>query len=203
MRTALAAVVLVVATALATAQPKELEPRYGVTPKVKLYPQGTPKQALKTTLELIDKGEYAYLVAHLLDPKEMDERIAARAKLFEAAAEAELAKLRDFQRANPDSVTRENRVPQDPKEFRLMAAERARDRAFRQVAKDVQQKLANDPQALRDMRRLLREGMFADADAVSIASHPEIKGQTLHFKKIDDRWFLENHQAEEKKGSDQ
>jgi hypothetical protein len=200
MRTALVAGVLLAACGLVAAQPaKEPEARYGVSAKPKLYPQGTPKEALKSAVGLIDKGDYAYLVAHLLDPKFVDQRVADRAKLFEAAVEAELAKLRDFQRANPDAVTRENRVPQDPKEFRDFAAVRARDRAFRQFAKDVEQKLADDPQALRDIRRILREGKFADADMAATATHPEVKGRTLYFKKIDDRWFLENRQADEKK----
>src|SRR5262245_48843997 len=112
MRIVLAGVVLIAATALTTAQEvKEPPPRYGATPRVKLYPQTTAKAALKSSLALLEKGEYTYFVAHMLDPQFVDERVALRAKLFEPTAEEELLKLRDFQKANPDKVLPENRVP--------------------------------------------------------------------------------------------
>lgn len=191
------AVVLVLGTGTLTfAQPpKDPEPRYGTKARLKQYPQSTPKEALRSTLAAIDKADYAYLAAHLLDPKFVDDAVTDRMKLFEAQAELELAQLRDFQRANPDKVSRENRVPLDPTEFRAMAAARARARAFKQLQKDVEQKLTDDPQVVRDFRRIHREGAFSDVSA----THPEIKSRTLYFKQVDGRWFLENRQVEEKK----
>jgi hypothetical protein len=209
MRPALGAVLLLGAAALGGAQPmpppaKEAEgaepvPRYGVSPRVKAYPQNTPKAALRSVLTAIDKGEYAYLAAQLLDPKFVDDAAAERAKAFEAGAEAELTRLRDYQRANRDKVADEDRVPLDGPGFRALVAARAHDRGFKQLARDVERKLTDDPQAVRDFRRVLRDGAFADADATASATHPDLKGKTLFFKKLGARWFLENRQAEEPK----
>jgi hypothetical protein len=199
MRAAFAVVLLVGVGALAHAQPNEPEPRYGVKPRFKQYPQATPKEALRSALAAVEKGDYAYLAAHLLEPKFVEEAVVERARLFEAAAERELAQLRDFQRANPEKVAVENRVPLDPKAFRAMATERARDRAFKQLQGDIARKLADDPQAIKEMRRILRDGAFADTGDSAAATHPEVKGRALLFKKFSDRWFLENRQEEQKK----
>jgi hypothetical protein len=209
MRAAFAVVLSLGAAALIHAQPpkdppvavipKDAPPRYGVNPRAKAFPQDTPKAALKSALSAVEKADYSYLVAQLLDPKFVDAAVLNRAQGFVAAAEAELAQLRDFQRANPGKIAQEARVPLDPDGFRALAAARARDRGFKQLLRDIEQKLTDDPQVLRDFRRIAREGSFADADPTASATHPEIKGKTLYFKKIGDRWFLENRQAEEKK----
>jgi hypothetical protein len=200
MRTAIAGVVLLGAVALTHAQPaKEPEPRYGIKARVKQYKQGTPKEALKSTLAAIDAGDYPYLVSQLLDPKFVDEAVAERARDYVPGAEAQLAQLRDFQRANPGKIDPASRVPLDPVAFRALAAAKARDLGFKQLLKDIQQKLTDDPQAIRDFRRIAREGQFADADPAATATHPEVKGRSLYFKKIGDRWFLENRPAEEPK----
>jgi hypothetical protein len=200
MRAAFAVALLLGAGALAGAQPpREPEPRYGVKPRVKAYPQGSPREALRSALLAADKGDYSYLVAHLLDPKFVDDAVSGRAKDFEGSAEVELARLRDRQRANPGRVAPENLVPLDPKEFRALAAAKARDRGFRQLVRDVAQKLTEDPQTLRDLGRILRDGSFAPSDAAATATLPEVKDRTLFFKNVGGRWFLENRQAEEKK----
>jgi hypothetical protein len=210
MRLAFAVVLVFGAAALISAQPpkgpppkdtlpKDPDPRYGVNPRVKAYPQDTPRAALKSTLTAIEKADYSYLVAQLLDPKFVDDAVAERAKLFEAGAEVELAQLRDFQRKNPSSVTDDNRVPLDPVAFRAVAAAKARERGFKQLIRDIEQKLTDDPQVVKDFRRIARDGSFVDADPVTSATHPEIKARTLYFKKTAGRWFLENRQAEEKK----
>jgi hypothetical protein len=166
---------------------------------VKAYPQATPREALRSALAAAEAGDYPYLVAQLLDPKFVDAAVAERAKAFEGGAEIELAKLRDFQRANTDKIAREDRVPQDPKEFRALAAAKARDLGFRQLVRDITRKLAEDPQAIKELGRILRDGSFAPAEAAATATHPDVKTRTLFFKNVDGRWFLENRQAEEKK----
>jgi hypothetical protein len=196
MRAASAVALLLGLGALAAAQPaKGPESRHGVKPRAKQYPQETPRAALRSALLAVEKGDYEYLVAQLLDPKFVDDAVSERAKLFEGGVEIELAKLRDIQRANPDRVTAANRVPFDPKEFRAVAAAKARGLGFRQLTRDVAQKLTEDPQTLKDLGRILRDGSFADGSA----THPDIKHRTLYFRNVGGRWFLENRQAEEKK----
>lgn len=154
---------------------------------------------LKSALAAVEATDYEYLVGQLLDPKFVDDAVAERAKFLQAGAEAELAQLRDYQRANPSKVAIEDRVPLDPVGFRALAATKARDRAFRQLQRDVAQKLTDDPQAVKDIRRVALDGMFADADPAATGTHPEVKGRTLYFKKAGDRWYLENRQTDEPK----
>jgi hypothetical protein len=109
---------------------KDVGPRYGVNPRVKAYPQSTPKEALRSAVLAIDKADYAYLAAQLLDPKFVDGVIAERGKQFEPGVVAELAQVRDFQRANPGKVAPEDRIPFDARGFAALAVARARDLAF-------------------------------------------------------------------------
>jgi hypothetical protein len=206
MRTLLAATLLLGAAGLAHTQPpppKQPEGppvyRYGVPYRPRIYPQTTPKQALESVIVAADRGEFAYLVAHLMEPEFIDARLAARTQQFEAPIEAELIRLRDFQKANPDRVAPEFRIPDDPVRFRAMVAERARERAFAQLARDVQAQLLEDPQSLKDLRRFLREGAFA-GDPVARVSLPDVKDRAVFLRKIGDRWYVENRQTDEGKG---
>jgi len=225
MRTLFAAAVLLGAAALVPAQPpkdppkdppkaapkdpppdrdpdavtKDPGPRYGVKTRLKQYTQATPKEALKSALAAVEAADYTYLVTQLLDPKFVDAAVADRAKLFEPEAEAELAQLRDFQRANRDRIAPQDRVPLDPVGLRALAAVRATERGYKRLVRDIEQKLLDDPQTIKEFRRILRDGTFTEADPVASAAHPDVKGRTLYFKKIGDRWFLENRQVEEPK----
>jgi hypothetical protein len=179
--------------------PKEPEPRFGVQAKIKVYPQTTAKKALASAIEACDKGDYAYLIAHLLDPGFVELRVTDRAKQFEAALEIELTRLRDYQYANPDRFKIEDRLPLEKREFQAVLLERGRDRAFKQLVRDVEQKLRDDPQALMDMKKILRAGTFTDEVAGAKATNPTVKDSAIYFKKIGQRWFLENRQADETK----
>jgi hypothetical protein len=59
--------------------------------------------------------------------------------------------------------------------------------------------MRDDPQSFRDMKKILRDGTFTDEGAGTKAVHPIVMDSALFFKKIGDRWFLENRQAEEPK----
>lgn len=176
--------------------PKTPEPRFGIPTKLKAFPQETARQTLQSAIDAIEKPDVAYFLAHLLDPAFVELRLADRGAQYEAAVELELVRLRDFQRANADRVAPEDRVPTDRAQFRAMVAEKSRDRAFKQLARDVAEKLANDPQTLRDLKQILREGAFADDAGGARAAHPMIKDRAVYFRKIGDRWFIENRQED-------
>jgi hypothetical protein len=178
---------------------KEPEPRFGVQAKIKVYPQTTAKKALESAVEACDKGDYAYLIAHLLDPGFVELRITDRAKQYEAPLEVEMTRLRDFQYANPDRYKIEDRLPLEKKQFLTAIIERSRDKAFKQLVRDVEQKMRDDPQALKDMKKILRAGTFSDEGAGAKATNPVVKDSAIYFKKIGDRWYLENRQADETK----
>jgi hypothetical protein len=178
---------------------KEPEPRFGIPAKLKIFPQNTAKKVLESAIEAVDKGDYAYLVAHLLDPGFIELKLTDRAKQYEAPLEVDLTRLLDFQYANPDRYRPEDRLPLDKKEFAAVIIERSRQKAFKQLALDVEQKLRDDPQSLKDMKKILRAGTFTDEGAGAKAVNPQVKESALYFKKIGDRWFLENRQADETK----
>lgn len=203
MRYAFLFVLLACATLLADDTPplivKEPEPRFGVPAKIKVYPQTSPKKTLESVVEACDKGDYAYLLAHLLDPGFVELRLTDRAKKYEAPVEIELTRLRDFQYANPDRFPPGDRLPLDKPKFAAAIIERSREKAFKQLISDIEQKLRDDPQALRDMKKIARGGTFADEGAGAKATSPLVKDNAIYFKKIGDRWFIENRQADETK----
>ena len=179
--------------------PKDPEPRFGVTAKLKVYPQTTPKKTLQSAIEACEKNDYAYLIAHLLDPAFVELRIVDRAKQFEAPVDIELSRLRDYQYANPDRFPLQDRLPLDKPQFHAVVVARSREHAFKQLQRDAGQKILDDPQSLKDMKRILRDGTFADEGAVVKADHITLKDRALYFKRIGDRWFLQNRETDEPK----
>jgi hypothetical protein len=177
----------------------EVPPRFGLPVRPKTFPQANAKEALQSAIDAAEKREYTYLLAHLMDPQFVDGRLADRARQLEPLVEVELARLREYQKANPDRVARENRVPDDPAEFRAFAAREARTRAFRQIVRDVTDKLTDDPQSLKDLRRFLREGTFTDVAGGVRVTLTDVKDRSVFLRQIGDRWFVENRQVEEGK----
>lgn len=202
MRLFFAFSLIVTSAAIARTQPPPKavdttpKPYFGVPVKLKAYPQSTAKKSLASGIEALEKGETSYLVAHLLDREFVELRLSDRAKQFEAAVELELAQLRDFQIRNRDTILPEDRLPTDRAAFNNLIIERSRERAFRQLARDIEEKLLNDPQSLRDMKKILRDGTITDEPGGARASHPDVRDRALYFKKVGDRWFLENRQEE-------
>ena len=177
----------------------EPPPRFGVAFKGKVYSQASPKESLESAIAAADKGEFNYLVAQLLDPAFVDARLADRARQVEPTIEANLAALRDFQQQNLDRIALEARVPTDPMKFRERVAAEAQAAAFKQLTRDVREKFAEDPQVLKDLRRFRRQGTFPDdktgGETAKVAL-PDVKDRFLFFKKIGDRWYVENRQAD-------
>lgn len=73
---------LVLALAWPLALPAQNEPapkltkRYGYQFEPDLFPQKTPQEALQSIVKAIDAKKIDYLLAHLADPKFVDDRIA-------------------------------------------------------------------------------------------------------------------------------
>ncbi len=185
--------------------PEEVPPRYGQPFRPKAYPQGTAKEAVASVITAAEKGEFAYLAAHLLDPAFVDGRLDAMAggpaSPYRKTAEAELARLRDIQRRNPEAVPPARRVPDDAKQFDDRLAADARGLAFAQLTRAMQDKFAEDPEVLKDLRRFARGGTFPDPGAPGDAAKVEladVKDRAVFLKRAGGRWYVENRQAEEK-----
>ena len=193
------ALTLLAGTAVLAQEPvaKEPEARFGLAPKLKVYPQATPKLALRSAITAILDGDTAYLVAHLLDPGFVELRLADRAKQFEAEIDAQLARRRDEQIRNPDKYAPADLVPTDRGKFVALVADESRKAAFRQLVQDINQKILDDPESFRDMRKLLADGTFEDAETGAKVTHPAVKHRALYLRKIGDRYFLENRQDDQ------
>lgn len=62
--------------ALATGQAGSTIPkRYGLDADIDSFPQASPKETLGSVLKAIERKRVAYLLAHLADPKFVDERV--------------------------------------------------------------------------------------------------------------------------------
>ncbi len=174
--------------------------RFGYPYRDKAFPQFTPKETLESVVLAIEKADMPYLVSNLIDPAFIDARLLERARQLEPSVEQELVELRNFQQQNLDRVAPDARIPNDPVKVRAMVAERAREQAFKQLVRDVQEKLIEDPESAKDLRRFLRLGDFpADAAAgmtfrLSLA---DVKDRALFFRKVGERWYIENKQFDD------
>jgi hypothetical protein len=149
-------------TAAVPAQEKDealLGKRYGVPLRLRTYPQKTPQEALQSVIKAFEMVELSYLLAHLADPRYVDQRVREQKLL----------------------------VPKG-------APEEARDIvAFERVVREVSEHLRADPALVRELQQLGREGEWEAGDDKAAA---RLKGGTRRafFRKIKDRWFLENRQ---------
>jgi hypothetical protein len=69
---------------------------------------------------------------------------------------------------------------------------------FEAYVKLVTDRLTDDPQAVRQLRRFASEGEFNVSGDSATVSHKEIKGRQVFLKKTGGRWFLEDRQKPEK-----
>jgi hypothetical protein len=198
MRTLGTFTILLVATMLTIAQePPKVDPRFGVEALLDPYPQRSPRETLESAIKLIERGKFDYLAAHVIEPDFVDERVAERAVRLEADVDAELRKLRIAQRNDPLAIPRSQRLPDNVAEFNAIVAAEARVRAFRQVAAAMQTTMAENPDHLKDLRRLLRSGTFVDAGQTANLSQASLPDRNVFFRKIGPRWFIENRQKAE------
>lgn len=65
---------------------------------------------------------------------------------------------------------------------------------FERYVKLVSDRLADDPDAVRQLRRFAAEGEFnVNGDAATVA-HKEIKGRQVFLRRAGGRWFLQDRQ---------
>ena len=60
----------------------------------------------------------------------------------------------------------------------------------------IKSKLAEDAEAVREMRKLYREVEAADAGDQATMTHPDIKDRKLFFRNVRGRWCIENKMQE-------
>jgi hypothetical protein len=122
----------------AAAQDEEKKPppmvdlrRYGFDYSPQLYPQKSPKDAIKSIVKAIDAKRVDYLLAQLADPKYVDARVAEY-KAFFPKGKDEVRALLAFDRLVSETVAYYLDDPLLVRELRLFARDAAWD-----VADDV------------------------------------------------------------------
>jgi len=167
----------------AAAAGQDVAPRFGVLHNPDLYKQDTPQEALAAALGAIDRERYDYLVAHLLDPDWVDGRIAANRGYFDrVAGEQIVATAAGAALRGPELDARVREVSTRLNYQRLTA--------------DVRRKLADEPDNVKDLRRFARDGQFQVAGDTATATLKDVKDRALYFKKVNNRWFVENRKDE-------
>ena len=97
--------------------PAKLTKRYGYSVEAVLYPQKTPQDAIKSIVKALDAKKIDYLLAHLADPKFVDDRVAEYAALQKGGAEART--ILAFERLARETVLHFQEDPVLVKELRL------------------------------------------------------------------------------------
>ena len=181
MRPLFAAAAGLVLAAAAAAQ--DVGPRYDILHNPDLYRQDTPQETLRAVLGAVARDRYDYLAAHLLDPDWVDARLAVHQPYFERIGGEQVV-------SSPGGAALR------PAELNARVKEVGTRLNFRNFTGVIRQKLADDPNHLKDLRRFLREAEFQIAGDTATAKHKDVKDRALYFKKVKDRWFLENRADE-------
>jgi hypothetical protein len=155
------------------------QPRFDVLPNLDTYPQDTPQKTLAAVLAAFDRDRFDYVVAHLLDPEFVDARLGANQSYFERVAGEQVAQTgAGTALRGPDLETRIRQVG-----LRLNVQD---------LVRQIRRKLADQPDHLRDLRRFARDGQVQASGETAAITLPDAKDRAVYFKKVGDRWFLEN-----------
>jgi hypothetical protein len=166
--------------ALQAAEPTQ---RFGIFYNPDLYPQKTPKETLDSVIGAIERDRIEYLVAHLLDPALVTERMNAMTTYYERVAAQQISSTGAGMNLRGNDL--QNRV-----------SERGIDLNFRGLATSIRAKLNDEPTNLKEMKLLLSDGQFQEGGDTARVTHKAFKDKALYFKKVGDRWFMENRKEE-------
>jgi hypothetical protein len=162
---------------------QEVPPRYDLLHNPDLYRQDSPQETLRSVLGAVARDRYDYLAAHLLDPEWVDARMATNRPYFDrVAGEQIVSTAAGAQLRGPALNSR--------------VAEVSNRLGFQELTGQIRRKLADEPDNLKELRRFLRDGEFKAGGETAVATLKDVKDRALYFKKIKDRWFLENRKDE-------
>lgn len=226
MRSVLAVAVLAAVGSAAVGEELKditLPTRYGISPSGDLYPQGTPKEALATAAKLVEKGRYAYLLAHVVDPAFVDAQVAARARAVTPTVEKRLTGVREGQKRNLRADTPpEDVMPADPVAFADKVRAEAEKLAFADLVKAMQENLAEFPEHVQQLVVVNRDGAIAESGPAATAEAKGLPNKKVFLKQLPvsalkesrvlvdgkpttrqdpttvQRWFVEDRQQEVK-----
>ena len=158
--------------------------RFGISLNTDFYPQDSPKNTLASLIRALDKERYDYIAAHLLNPAYVDEQLRASAPTFEnEAREHVVSEALDKKGFSKEFIG--NRVQE------LAAQEN-----FANLVRRVKTTLEDNPDSVKELRKLAREGEVMEGGESASVKHSDIKDRTLFMRNILGRWYLENKMQE-------
>jgi len=66
--------------------------------------------------------------------------------------------------------------------------------SFEKFVAIVKAKWANDPESVKELRRFVSDGYWEETGDTAVAKLKDAKGRQVYFKRVGNRWFLENRQ---------
>jgi len=181
MRPLFALVASIVFAAAVSAQ--DIPSRFEVLYNPDLYKQDTPQDTVNSILGAIERGRFDYIVAHLLDPDFVDNRLATTRNYFERVAAEQVAGSAGG--ATLKGAELENRIRDVG--LRLNVAD---------LADRIRKKLVDEPANIRDLKRFARDGQFQTSADTGSATLKDVKDRALYFKNVKGRWYMENRKEE-------
>lgn len=65
---------------------------------------------------------------------------------------------------------------------------------FAELVRETTAKLGDDPLAVKELRRFLREGEWDEGGDAATVKLKDVKGRAVFLRKVNERWFFENRQ---------
>jgi hypothetical protein len=69
---------------------------------------------------------------------------------------------------------------------------------FDELVKEISAKIIDSPASVKQLEQFLKAGDWEDKGNTAVAKLKDLKDQQVFFRKIGNRWFMENRQKEEK-----
>jgi hypothetical protein len=177
MRYFLAVAVFFIAGLTVSAQP--IPPRFGLIYNPDLYKQGTPKEALQSVIGSIERERYDYLAAHLLPASFVDGQLKTTFPYYEKVASEQIAATGI---GNSLSAA----------EFQTRVHDKADSLNFKQLTDAIRHKLSDEPENIVEFKKFLRDGEFTEEGESAKVTLKDTKDRALYFKKVGNRWYMEN-----------
>ncbi len=180
----LALVLFAAAGTLSAQEPPALRTRYKIDFNPINYPQKTPQETMKSIAKALDSGRYDYMLAHMVDPRFVDPRVAEYQSLIYPKTEMQ---------REEDDIAREI----DPKKRKAKVVEKEiRDKArvivaFNRLVAETHKHFDEDPVLLKELRQIAKDGEWEVDDEKAIGTLKNVTPRRVVLRKREDRWFME------------
>jgi hypothetical protein len=166
---------------------RTLERRYKIDYNPVNYPQKTPQDGLKAIVKALDSGAYEYMLAHLVDPKFVETRVA---EYFTIMYPKEQLRLEDEAIALTDDLKLRKRLEIE-RDHRLLDRQVL---AFGRLVAETKKHFAEDPVLVRELQQMSRGGEWDADDTKATCSLKAVTPRKVFFKVREGRWFMEERQ---------